>query len=70
MLNVAKWRNKLRVHYSIVHCNENPISLFHEKELRGLSSNFHIHVYVSNLYIHRISPHILQQNSQTDLGNI
>ncbi len=27
-------------------------------ELRGLSPNFHSHVYVSDLYIHRIGPHI------------
>jgi hypothetical protein len=44
---------------------------FPEKELRGLSSNFHIHVSVSDLYIPRIGPHIfLQQNRQTDCGNI
>ncbi len=42
-----------------------------EKELRGLSSNFHIYVSVSDLYIPRIGPHIfLQQNMQTDHGNI
>ncbi len=40
-------------------------------ELRGLSPNFHIHVSVSDLYIPKIGPHIfLQQNRQTDLGNI
>jgi hypothetical protein len=54
-----------------LHCNENPIYLFPEKELCGLSPNFHIHVSVSNLYIPRISPHIfLQQNRQIDGGNI
>ncbi len=35
----------------IVHCKENPIYVFPEKKPRGLSSNFHIHVSVSNLYI-------------------
>ncbi len=49
-----------------VHCNENPIYVFPEKELRGLSPNFHIHTSVSDLYIPRIGPHIfLQQNRQT-----
>jgi hypothetical protein len=45
------------------HCNENPIYVFPEKELRDLSPNFHIHVSVSDLYILIIGPHIfLQQN--------
>ncbi len=52
-------------------CNENPIYLFPEKEMRGLSPNFHIHVSVSDLYIPRIGPHIfLQQNRQANYGNI
>ncbi len=55
----------------LTHCNENSIYVFPEKELRGLSPNFHIHVSVSDLYIPRIGPHILlQQNRQTDPGNI
>jgi hypothetical protein len=29
------------------HCNENPIYVFPEKELRGISPNFHIHLSVS-----------------------
>jgi hypothetical protein len=42
-----------------------------EKKLRGLSPNFHIHVSVSDLYIPTIGPPIfLQQNRQTDRGNI
>ncbi len=54
-----------------VHCNENSIYVFPENELRGFSPNFHIHVFVSVLYIPRIGPHIfLQQNRQTDRGNI
>jgi hypothetical protein len=32
------------------HCNENPIYVFPEKELRGLSPNFQIHVSVSDSY--------------------
>ncbi len=55
----------------LTHCKENPIYVFIFWELRGLSPNFHIHVSVSDLYIPRISPHIsLQQNKQTDPGNI
>ncbi len=42
-----------------VHCNESPIYVFTEKELRGLSPNFHIHVSVSDLYIYsQDQPHI------------
>ncbi len=56
---------------STVHCNENPMYVFLFWEFRGLSPNFHIQVSVSDLYIHRIGPHIwLQQNRQTDPGNI
>jgi hypothetical protein len=45
--------------------------VFPEKELRGLSPNFHIHVSVSDLYIPVVGPPIfLQQNMQTDRGNI
>jgi hypothetical protein len=51
-----------------LHCTENPNYVFPEKELRGLSPTF---MYVSDLYIPRIGPHIwLQQNRQTDPGNI
>ncbi len=35
----------------MVHCNENPIYVFPEKELCGLSPNFHYHMSVSDLYI-------------------
>jgi hypothetical protein len=53
------------------HCNENPIYVFLFWELRGLSSNFHILVSVSDLFIPRIGPYFsLQQNRQTDPGNI
>ncbi len=54
-----------------MHCNDNPIYVFPAKELRDLYPNFHIHVSVSDLLIPRIGPHIfLQQNRQTDRGNI
>ncbi len=41
------------------HCNEKPIYVFPEKELRGLSPNFHIHVSVNELweYINRSQTH-------------
>ncbi len=55
----------------LIHCTENRIHKFPEKELRGLSPNSYIHVSVSNLYIPRIDPHIwLQQKRQADPGNI
>ncbi len=37
-------------HRRYLHCNENPIYVFPEKNLQGLSHNFHIHVYVRDLY--------------------
>ena len=56
---------------SILHCKENPIYVFLFWELPGLSPNFHIHVSVSDLYIPRISLHILlQPNRKTDPVNI
>jgi hypothetical protein len=55
----------------LLHCNENPIYLFPEKELRGLSPSFHIQVSARDLYISRISPHIvLQQNMHPDPVNM
>ncbi len=56
----------------LTHCNENPIYVFPEKELHGLSPNFRIHVSMSDLYISRTGlQHIfLQQNRQTDRENI
>jgi hypothetical protein len=54
-----------------MHCKEISIYIFPEKELRSLSPNFHIHVSVRDLYIPTIGPPIfLQQNRQTDCGNI
>jgi hypothetical protein len=35
----------------VVHCTENPIYVLLEKELRSLSPNSYIHVYVSDFYI-------------------
>ncbi len=40
------------------HCNGNSVYIFLFWELRGLSPNFHIHVYLSDLYIPRMGPHI------------
>ncbi len=54
-----------------VHCNENPIYVFPEMELRGLSRTLHIQVSVTDLYIPKIGPHIfLQQKRQIECGNI
>ncbi len=43
---------------AVLHCNGISVYIFLFWELRGLSPNFHIHVFVSDLYIPRISPHI------------
>jgi hypothetical protein len=52
------------------HNTENLKQIFSEKELRGLSPNFHNHVPVSDLYIPTISlPILLQENMWTDPWN-
>ncbi len=53
------------------HCKENSIHVFPEKELRGLSPNFHTHVSGNDLYVPTLGPSIfLQQKWQSDHGNI
>ncbi len=53
------------------HNTENSKQIFSEKELRGLSPNFHIHVSVSDLYIPAIGlPIPVQENMWTDPGHI
>ncbi len=48
-----------------------PFYVFTEMKLRGLVPNSYIHVSVSDIHIPRIGPHFfLQQNRQTDPGNI
>jgi hypothetical protein len=60
---------KLSFYPSNVHCNENPIYVFPEKELCGRSPNFHIHVSVSDLHIPWIGPPMfLRQNRQKSKG--
>jgi hypothetical protein len=54
-----------------IHNTENSKQIFPEKELRGLSPNFPIHVSVSDLYVLTIGlPVLLQENMWTDPGNI
>ncbi len=53
------------------HNKENLKQIFPEKELRGLSTNFHIHVSVSDLYFPTIRlPILLQENMWPYSGNI
>ncbi len=53
------------------HNTEDSKQIFPEKELRGHSLNFHIHVSLRDLYNPRIGlPILLQENMWTDLGNI
>jgi hypothetical protein len=49
---------------------ENWKQIFPEKELRGHSPNFHIHVSISDLYIPTIDLPILLQDMWNDPGNI
>ncbi len=57
-----------------LHCKDTIpkiINKFPEKELRGLSPNFHIHEPVNDLDIPTIGlPILLQKNMLTDPGNI
>ncbi len=49
---------------------ENSKQMLPEKELRGHSPNFHIHVSVSDLYISMMDlPIVLKENRWTDPGN-
>ena len=51
------------------HNTKNSKQIFTEKELRGLSSNFHIYVSVSDLYIPTIDlPILLQEKFRPILG--
>ncbi len=53
-----------------IFADPDPIQIFPEKEFRGLSPDFHIHVSVTDLYITSISlPILLQENMWTDPGN-
>jgi hypothetical protein len=53
------------------HNTENSKQIFPEKELRGLSPNFLIHMSVIDYYIPRTGmPILLQENLWTDPGNI
>jgi hypothetical protein len=54
----------------MLHNIENSKQIFPEKELRGLSPNFHIRVSVIDLYIPTIGlPILLQENKWTHRGN-
>jgi hypothetical protein len=54
-----------------MHCIENLIYAFPEMKLRGIIPNSYVHVSVSELFIPRMGLSIwLQQNRQTDPGNI
>jgi hypothetical protein len=53
------------------HNTENSKQIFPEKELRGFSTNFHIHVSVSDLFVPAIRPPVLlQENMWVDPGNL
>ncbi len=52
--------SKLQVLIDLTHGNENPISVFPEKELRGLNPNFHMCLWA--MYIFQGSAHIFSCN--------
>ncbi len=57
---------------SILYWKENPIYVFSEKKLRGLSPNFHNSCICERfMYVTTIGPLVfLQQKRQTDRGNM
>ncbi len=66
-------RQSYKVHFFIFtlqrHNTENSKKIFSEKELRGLNPNFHIRVFVSDLFIPTISlPVLLQKICGSILG--
>jgi hypothetical protein len=64
--DVTFWHPSLQRHNT-----ENSKHIIPEKQLRGLSPNFQIHVSVSDLYIPAIGLLILlKENTLTDPGNI
>jgi hypothetical protein len=64
---LAHWLHSRGKTYCTVHCTENQIYVFPEMKLRGIVPDSYIHVSVSD----RIGlPIWLQQNRQTDPGNI
>ncbi len=70
-LQVSKIVISFAAQVSFTHCKEIWNYVFPEKELRGLSPNFHIHVSVSDLYFPAVGPPVfLQQNRPTDQGKI
>ncbi len=57
--------------FTVLTLKQDPIYVFPELKLPCVVPNFHIHISVSDLYIPMIGPPIfLQQNRQTDRGNI
>jgi hypothetical protein len=53
------------------HNTKNSKQTFPQKDFRGLSPNFHIHVFLSDLYLPAIGlPMLLQENKWTYPGNI
>ncbi len=54
LLSYNKEKQLIAVTDDRPHSKENPICVFPENKLHGLSPNLHIHVSVSNVYIHRI----------------
>ncbi len=61
---------KLSIHCTLQRQNaENVKQIFPEKEYRGLSPNFHIHVSVSELYIPKLGlPVLLEEICRLILG--
>jgi hypothetical protein len=73
--NVASWLFCHRLVWKHWHTlqrqnAENLKQIFPEKEYRGLSPNFHIHVSVSELYISAMGLPFLLEQIWTDPGNI
>jgi hypothetical protein len=72
VLVLSSKTSSLCLHYTAeTHNTENSKKIFPEKELPGHSSNYHIYMSVSDLYIPTIDlPILRQENMWTDPGNI
>jgi hypothetical protein len=62
------WARRQEPSEGIGHRKEDPIYFFPEMKLRGLSPNFHIYVFLSDLSIPTIGPLILLQCGWKGIG--
>jgi hypothetical protein len=68
-VHLAAGEVRVNLAYLLTHCKEDPVYVFPEMKMRGLSPNLHTRVSVNDLYIPKIGPPVLlQQNKRPVLG--